>query len=112
MTSEAVLVGEEFGIEPATLVDVINGSTGRSVSSEVKWPRFILPGTYDSGFQAALLAKDTRVAAGLRRSLGLPGLLDETVTARWEKAAAEMPRGADHTEVARWIGAAYAKARE
>lgn len=107
MTSEAVLVGREFGIEPETLVDVINASTGRSVSSEVKWPKFILPGTFDSGFGAALLAKDTRVAVDLRESLGLPGLLDETVAGLWERAVTDLPAGADHTEVARYIDEAF-----
>ncbi|MFJ6653471.1 NAD(P)-dependent oxidoreductase [Microbacterium sp. NPDC091313] len=109
MTSEAVLVGREFGIEPETLVDVINASTGRSVSSEVKWPKFILPGTFDSGFGAALLAKDTRVAVDLRQSLGLPGLLDDTVATLWERAVAELPAGADHTEVARYIDEAHGR---
>lgn len=107
MTSEAVLVGREFGIAPGTLVEVFNASTGRSVSSEVKWPKYILPETYDSGFGAALLAKDTRVAVDLRTSLGLPGLLDEAVAELWERAVSELPAGADHTEVARWINGAY-----
>lgn len=107
MTSEAVLVGREFGIEPETLVEVINASTGRSVSSEVKWPKFVLPGTFDSGFGAALLAKDTRVAVDLRESLGLPGLLDETVAGLWERAVRELPSGADHTEVARYIAESF-----
>lgn len=110
MTSEAVLVGEQFGIAPQTLVAVLNASTGRSVSSEVKWPRFILTGAYDSGFQARLLAKDARVAVDLRRSLGLPPLLDEVVAGLWERAAEELPTGADHTEVARWIGTAFDEA--
>lgn len=110
MTSEAVLVGERFGIDPAMLIEILNASTGRSVSSEVKWPRFILPGTFDSGFQARLLAKDARVAVDLRRSLGLPGLLDDAVAELWDRAAGDLPAGADHTEVARWIGTAYAEA--
>ncbi len=107
MTSEAVLIAERFGIEPATMVDLLNASTGRSVSSEVKWPKFILTGSYDSGFQAALLSKDALVATELTSSLGLPALLGEDVARLWSRLAADLPAGADHTEVARWIADRY-----
>lgn len=107
MTSEAVLIAERFGIDRSTMVDLLNASTGRSVSSEVKWPKFILPGTFDSGFQAALLSKDADVAVGLADTLGLPPLLGKAVAGNWSRAAHELPNGADHTEVARWIESAF-----
>lgn len=107
MTSEAVLIAEQFGIARETMVDVLNASTGRSVSSEVKWPKFILPGAFDSGFQAALLSKDADVAVSLAQTLGLPSLLGEDVAALWSRVARELPAGADHTEVARWIQSAF-----
>lgn len=107
MTSEAVLVAERFGIDRATMVDVLNASTGRSVSSEVKWPKFILTESFESGFQAGLLSKDALVATSLTASLGLPPLLGEDVARLWSRAVADLPPGADHTEVARWIESAY-----
>ncbi|CAN5254248.1 NAD(P)-dependent oxidoreductase [soil metagenome] len=107
MTSEAVLVAKRFGIEPQAMVDLLNASTGRSVSSEVKWPKFILTESYDSGFQAALLSKDALVATELTASLGLPPLLGEGVAQLWSRLAADLPAGADHTEVARWIDEHY-----
>lgn len=107
MTSEAVLVAERFGIEPQTMVDLLNASTGRSVSSEVKWPKFILTGGYDSGFQAGLLSKDAHVATELTETLGLTPFLGETVAKLWSRAVDDLPPGADHTEVARWIAARY-----
>lgn len=110
MTSEAVLIAERFGIRPATMVDLLNASTGRSVSSEVKWPQFILTESYASGFQAGLLSKDALVATELTTSLGLPSFLGETVARLWSRAAGELGPGADHTEVARWIAAEYATA--
>jgi 3-hydroxyisobutyrate dehydrogenase len=110
MTSEAVLVAERFGIDRVTMVDVLNASTGRSVSSEVKWPKFILTESYESGFQAGLLSKDAVVATTLTASLGLPSLLGDEVARLWSRAVADLPPGADHTEVARWIEAAYREA--
>lgn len=110
MTSEAVLVAERFGIARETMVDLLNASTGRSVSSEVKWPKFILTESYDSGFHAALLSKDARVATDLTTALGLPGLLGADVAELWSRLAADLPAGADHTEVARWIEERYDEA--
>jgi 3-hydroxyisobutyrate dehydrogenase len=107
MTSEAVLVAERFGIARETMVGVLNASTGRSVSSEVKWPKFILTESYESGFQAGLLSKDALVATELTESLGLPALLGADVARLWSRAVADLPPGSDHTEVARWIETTY-----
>lgn len=39
--AEAVLVAERFGIDPQTLINVINASTGRNNSTENKFAQFI-----------------------------------------------------------------------
>ena len=41
-TSEALLTGGRFGIDPEVMLATINGSTGRSYSTEYKWPTFVL----------------------------------------------------------------------
>jgi 3-hydroxyisobutyrate dehydrogenase len=103
VTSEAVLVGERFGLEPAAMLDAINASSGRSGSTENKWPNFILPGTYDSGFAFGLMVKDMRIATALAHDLGMPIALGDAAVELWERAAEDLPATADHTEVARWL---------
>lgn len=103
MTSEAVLIGEKFGVDAETILTAFNGSSGRSGSSEAKWPKFILPGTYDSGFEGRLMLKDARIATGLARELGRPTELGEEVVSLWATAIDELPPRADHTEIARWL---------
>jgi 3-hydroxyisobutyrate dehydrogenase len=102
-TSEVVVVAERFGVDPARFLDVINHSTGRSGSSEEKWPKFILPGTYDSGFSAGLMFKDTRIATALAAQVNAPTRLGEALVERWGKAVDDLGPGADHTEIARWL---------
>jgi 3-hydroxyisobutyrate dehydrogenase len=92
-------------IAPETILSVFNASSGRSGSSEVKWPKFILPGSYDSGFAARLMLKDAATAAQLARQTGLPSTLADAVVSLWSRAAEALPPGADHTEIARWIAA-------
>ena len=104
-TSEAVQVGERFGLDPAVLLRAINGSSGRSASSEVKWPTFVLPGTYDSGFDLALMVKDMRIATDLAEAQDSPIAFGRAAVEAWERAAEELPTDADHTEIARWVGA-------
>jgi 3-hydroxyisobutyrate dehydrogenase len=103
VTSEAMLVGQRFGIDPEVMLSVFNGSSGRSGSTDNKWPNFILPGTYDSGFGLRLMVKDMRIATDLARSCGLPSRLGEEALGLWAEAADGLDETADHTEVARYL---------
>ncbi|MET4639251.1 NAD(P)-dependent oxidoreductase [Mycetocola sp. 2940] len=103
VTSEAMLTGIAFGLEPETMLAAINRSSGRSGSTEHKWPNFIVPGTYDSGFALSLMLKDMRIATGLAERLGVPHTLSDEVVAHWGAASADLGPTADHTEVARWL---------
>lgn len=102
-TSEAIVVGERFGLDPAVMLATINDSSGRSGSTQNKWPNFILPGGFDSGFGLQLMLKDMRIATGLAHSLGVPISLGDSVVSHWSRAADELPPTADHTEVARFL---------
>lgn len=100
---EAMIVARRFGLDPATLTDVLNASTGRNNSTEVKLKPFILSGSFAAGFTMALMAKDVRTAADLADALGgaLPGL--GWTAELWERAAAALGGGADHTEIFRYL---------
>ncbi|WP_328304158.1 NAD(P)-dependent oxidoreductase [Actinomycetospora sp. NBC_00405] len=102
-SSEAVLVGEEFGLDPAVMLEVVNGSSGRSGSTENKWPNHILPGTYGAGFGIGLLVKDIHIALDLAASTSVPTRHAAATVALWDEALAELGPNADHTEIARWL---------
>lgn len=104
VSSEAIVAGREFGLDPAVILDVLNASSGRSFSTEYKWPTFILPETFDSGFALRLLVKDAAIAVELARSVGRPSSLGEAALTLWQDAADLLPPGADHTEIARVAG--------
>lgn len=102
-TSEAILIGERFGLDAATMLEAINTSSGRSGSTQKKWPDFVLPGTFDSGFSLALMLKDMRIASDLGHRLGMPVELGDAAVARWADAREDLPADADHTEIVRWL---------
>jgi 3-hydroxyisobutyrate dehydrogenase len=103
VTSEAMIAAIGFGLDPSTVLDVVNSSSGRSGSTETKWPRFVLPETYDSGFGIRLMLKDARIALELIRSAGVPADLSSASVELWARAADELDPAADHTEIARWL---------
>ena len=103
VSSEALLAGRAFGLDPAVMLDIVNGSSGRSGSTEDKWPRFILPGRFDSGFGLRLMLKDMQVALQLERAAGIPALVSQAAVDAWASAAAALAADADHTEIARWL---------
>jgi 3-hydroxyisobutyrate dehydrogenase len=102
-SSEAILAGQAFGLDPAVMLDIINTSSGRSGSTQNKWPNYILPGTFDSGFSIAFMVKDMKIALQLAEAAGTPAPLCRAAVAAWASADEEMPAGADHTEIARWL---------
>jgi 3-hydroxyisobutyrate dehydrogenase len=102
-TSEAMRIGEAFGLDPETMLDALNSSTGRSGSTEVKWPKYVLSNGYDSGFALRLMLKDMRIAVELAADTGRPVALGETAVRLWDQAAQALPSDADHTEIVRWL---------
>ncbi|MDV3128833.1 NAD(P)-dependent oxidoreductase [Mycobacterium sp. 21AC1] len=104
VTSEAMIAGQKFGLDPEVMLSVFNGSSGRSGSTENKWPNFVLPGGYDSGFGLRLMLKDMLIATALARAVGVEPALGDEAVQLWSRAADDLEPTADHTEVARWIG--------
>jgi 3-hydroxyisobutyrate dehydrogenase len=102
-SSEAILAGQRFGLDPAVMLDAVNGSSGRSGSTENKWPNYVLPETYDSGFTAGLMVKDIRIALGLAEATGAPSELAARTVELWGQAVEQLGPGADHTEIVRWL---------
>ncbi|WP_347756130.1 NAD(P)-dependent oxidoreductase [Agrococcus sp. ProA11] len=98
--TEAVTVAKHYGIDPATMVEVLNASTGMSQATQVKFPQHILPGTYASKFSYDLMLKDMGIARRMADEVGfapVTGAAFETLT----RLRAELGDAPDHTEIAR-----------
>ena len=102
---EASLIAEKFGIDPNVLVDVLNVSTGRNNSTEVKMKPFILSGSFASAFSMHLMAKDLRTAADLADQLGIDADGARDAAELWTQASRALGKAADHTEIYRYLAA-------
>jgi 3-hydroxyisobutyrate dehydrogenase len=105
VSSEAILAGQSFGVDPELLLQIVNGSSGKSGSTENKWPNFILPGTYNSGFALKLMLKDMKIAVDLADQVHSTSRLSHAAVQLWEEAAAALPNNAAHPAIARWVAA-------
>jgi len=103
VSSEALIAGRRFGLDPAVMLDIINGSSGRSGSTENKWPNYVLTEKFDAGFSVRLLVKDMKLALGIEHATGTPSAVSEAVLAAWETALGDLPGDTDHTAIARWL---------
>lgn len=106
---EALQVGARFGLDPALMTDVLNASTGRNNSTEVKLKPFVIPKSYTSGFSMGLMAKDLRTADDLARHLGVPAPFSQACADLWDEALQALGAQADHTAIDAFLHAAPAK---
>jgi 3-hydroxyisobutyrate dehydrogenase len=102
--AEAVVVARQFGIEPQTLVDVLNASTGKNNATENKFSQYILNNAFNSGFALALMVKDLALAVDVAKACGVPADLSQACLKVWAAAQAELGSNADHTEIAKHVG--------
>jgi 3-hydroxyisobutyrate dehydrogenase-like beta-hydroxyacid dehydrogenase len=107
-TSEAVVMAVAAGLDAKQAVDVINAGTGRNTASEDKFPRFVIPRTFNLGFALGLLNKDLRLCLEEAEALGVPMLVGSAVKQLLAIATASQGAAGDMTEmikpVERWAG--------
>lgn len=108
---EALIIGEKFGLDPKTLIAVINASTGKNSTTERKIPQQVFTKAFASGFALALMTKDVGIAEGLARSLRLQTPYLKQTLKVWRSALSRLPAGADHTEIYRYLKALRSPSR-
>lgn len=104
-TSEALVIGRQFGLDPAQMVEILNASSGRNNTTENKAERYMLSGAFNSGFALALMDKDVGMARRLSQDIAVPADELAFVSALLTRALADLGPGADHTAIYQWVEA-------
>lgn len=100
-TSEAVVLGVKAGLDPYVMIDVINAGSGRSTASEDKFPRAILPRSFDFGFAMALMTKDVKLCLDEAEAQGVPMWIGQAVKQVWQYGMSQGAPDQDFTEIIR-----------
>jgi len=98
---EAMLIGQQFGLDPEVIVDVLNASTGMNNSTQKKFKQFVLSRTFNSGFGLDLMVKDLGIALGMADDSGTPTPFASLCREMWAGASKALGKSQDHTAVAR-----------
>jgi 3-hydroxyisobutyrate dehydrogenase-like beta-hydroxyacid dehydrogenase len=108
LTSEALAMGVKAGLDPKVMCDVINVSSGRNSATQDKFPRSVLPGTFDFGFATGLSYKDVRLCVDEAETLGVPMVVGSAVRQFLAVTQAKFGADSDFTSMARvveeWAG--------
>ena len=94
---QALATAESFGITAEKFTSVINGSTGRNNTTEVKMMPFIAPRRYNSGFFLRLMAKDVTIASELMTNAGFEAPITPALNSYLDTALETLGHDADHT---------------
>ena len=108
ISSEALAMAVKAGLDPAVMIDIINASSGRNSATEDKFPRAILPGTFDFGFATGLSYKDVRLCVDEAEAMGVPMVCGAVVRQMLAITNAKYGASSDFTSIAKvleeWAG--------
>lgn len=109
ISSEAMVMGVKGGLDPKVMLEVINAGSGRNSATTDKFPRAVLPGTFDYGFATGLAYKDIRLCVDEAEQLGVPMVVGAAVREMLAITNAQYGADSDYTSLCRlvetWAGA-------
>jgi len=108
LSSEAVAMGVKAGLDARTLIDIINAGSGRNSATQDKFPKSVIPRTFDFGFATGLSYKDVRLCLDEAEALGVPMVAGSAVRQMLAITNAKFGPDSDFTSIARvveeWAG--------
>lgn len=107
-SAEAIAMGVKAGLDPALMCEVINASSGRNSATQDKFPRAVIPRSFDFGFTTGLSMKDVGLCVSEAEGMGVPMMVGSAVLQMLGVTAATYGKDSDFTSVAKilenWAG--------
>ncbi|KAF1995201.1 2-hydroxy-3-oxopropionate reductase [Amniculicola lignicola CBS 123094] len=92
---DALVAGQKLGLDPQTMIDVMNVGTGVNFSTMYSMKNLK---SYDTGYQLELLVKDVKIAKEVVESSGFQSDLPALALKYLEDSLKLVIKGADHSE--------------
>jgi len=103
VSSEAIVMGVKAGLDPSLMCEVINASSGRNSATQDKFPRAIIPRTFDFGFTTGLSHKDVRLCVDEAEAMGVPMVVGSAVRQLLAVTSATFGAESDFTSIAKTV---------
>jgi 3-hydroxyisobutyrate dehydrogenase-like beta-hydroxyacid dehydrogenase len=94
---EAIAMGVKAGLDARTMIDVINVSTGRNSATMDKFPKAILPRSFDYGGPLSIGLKDIDLYLELARDTRMPAMMGFGVSGLFGHIATRLGAEADYS---------------
>jgi 3-hydroxyisobutyrate dehydrogenase-like beta-hydroxyacid dehydrogenase len=108
ISSEAIVMGVKAGLDPSLMCEVINNSSGRNSATQDKFPRAVIPRSFDFGFTTGLSHKDVRLCVDEAEAMGVPMVVGSAVRQMLAVTSAAFGADSDFTSIAKvveqWAG--------
>lgn len=100
---EAIVAGVRAGVDAEKLLEVINAGTGRNSATADKFPKAILPRTFNYGGPIGLGIKDLSLYLDLHPAPAADISLGNTVADMWQRITDDLGENADLSEMVRFF---------
>jgi 3-hydroxyisobutyrate dehydrogenase len=101
--SEALRIGQRFGLEAGTLLDIGEGLSAMGPLVGELLRRQVLTRQFDSGLALGHLLKGLETAAGIAQAGGVEAPLLSACRDSWAAAETRLGSGADQSALIRWL---------
>jgi 3-hydroxyisobutyrate dehydrogenase len=99
--SEAIRLGQRFGFEPATVLELSEQLGGGDLDDTLR--REVVSRRFESGVQLGLVRRNLDLAARLAVATDTRSPLIDATLAAWSGAEKKLGYGADHTSIIKWL---------
>jgi 3-hydroxyisobutyrate dehydrogenase-like beta-hydroxyacid dehydrogenase len=103
ITSEAFVAGARGGLDPEVMMSVINAGSGKNGATLDKFPKQVLPRSFDFGFPIGSVCKDIGLAVDECQALGVPMWVGSVARQVWNYAAMQDGTKRDMTELVKYV---------
>lgn len=100
---EATVVGAKAGLDADTMLAAINAGSGRNAATLDKFPKSILPGSFDYGGPMGLMLKDLTLYLEQAAAAGVPQSVVPAALRAWQEAVDRSGFDADYSRVIRHL---------
>ena len=101
VASEAIRLGQRFGFEPATVLDLGDQLGGGDLDDTLR--REVVTRRFESGVQLGLVRRNLDLAACLAAATDTRSPLIDATLAAWSAAERKLGYGADYTSIIKWL---------
>jgi 3-hydroxyisobutyrate dehydrogenase len=101
--SEAIRLGQRFGFEPATVLDLGDQLGGGDLDATLR--RDVVTRRFETGVQLGLVRRNLDLVAHLAGATDARSPLIEATLAAWSAAERKLGYGADYSSIIKWLEA-------